>query len=55
MRLRWSASLVLVLVATGAVVSTQSARAVSLVVTGGTVVTMDAAHTVIPRGAVAVG
>ena len=54
MRLRWFASLALVIVAAGAVVSTQSARAVSLVVTGGTVLTMDAAHTVIPRGAVAV-
>ncbi len=54
MRLRWFASLVLVLIAAGTAVSTQSARAVSLVVTGGTVVTMDAAHTVIPRGAVAI-
>ncbi len=54
MRLRWFASLALALVAAGAAVSTQSARAVSLVVTGGTVVTMDAAHTVIPRGAVAI-
>ncbi len=54
MRLRWLASLVLVLVAAGTAVSTQSARAVSLVVTGGTVVTMDAAQTVIPRGAVAI-
>ncbi|MFN7979906.1 MAG: amidohydrolase [Vicinamibacterales bacterium] len=54
MRLRWLASLALALVTTGAVVSTQSGRAVSLVVTGGTVVTMDAAHTIIPRGAVAI-
>jgi 5-methylthioadenosine/S-adenosylhomocysteine deaminase len=36
------------------VVRGQSARSVSLVVTGGTVVTMDAAGTVIPNGAVAI-
>jgi 5-methylthioadenosine/S-adenosylhomocysteine deaminase len=54
MRLRSCVALALAFCAAGTAVSTQSARAVSLVVTGGTVVTMDGARTVIPRGAVAI-
>ncbi len=53
MRIRW------VIVAAGLVALTavgraQGPRAVTLVVSGGTVITMDAAHTVIARGAVAI-
>ncbi|MBP7776881.1 MAG: amidohydrolase [Acidobacteria bacterium] len=47
------AFLVLV-VAAGTVLDAQAPKTVSLVVTGGTVVTVDAAHTVIPGGAVAI-
>jgi 5-methylthioadenosine/S-adenosylhomocysteine deaminase len=50
---RWYSFLGLVLTA-GTVLVAQGARPVSMVVTGATVVTMDAAHTVIPRGAVAI-
>ncbi len=48
-------SVVVVLLAVAAsTVNTQSQRTVSLVVTGGTVVTVDATRRVIPRGAVAI-
>ncbi len=47
-------ALLVLVVAAGTVLDAQAPKTVSLVVTGGTVVTVDAAHTVIPRGAVAI-
>lgn len=54
MRFRAGGALGMLVVAAGVLASAQSARTVSLVVTGGTVVTMDAARTVVPGGAVAI-
>ncbi len=46
--------LLVLVIAAGTMLVAQGARSVALVVTGGTVVTMDAARTVIPGGAVAI-
>lgn len=54
MRSRFALVLCGLALAAGAALDAQPARAVSLVVTGGTVVTMDAERRVIPNGAVAV-
>ena len=47
-------SLATLVVAAGALAGAQTPRAVSLIITGGTVVTVDGGRRVIPRGAVAV-
>lgn len=54
MRVTRGLLLLVLLAAAGQSVFSQSAAPVSLVVTGGTVVTVDAARRVIPRGAVAI-
>jgi 5-methylthioadenosine/S-adenosylhomocysteine deaminase len=54
MRPGWILSLATLVLAAGVLAGAQTPKVVSLVVTGGTVVTVDGARTVIPRGAVAI-
>jgi 5-methylthioadenosine/S-adenosylhomocysteine deaminase len=54
MRSRWILSLAALVAAAGVIAGAQTPKVVSLIVTGGTVVTVDGTRTVIPRGAVAI-
>jgi 5-methylthioadenosine/S-adenosylhomocysteine deaminase len=54
MRPGWILSLATLVLAAGVLAGAQTPKVVSLIVTGGTVVTVDGARTVIPRGAVAI-
>ena len=54
MRPGWFLSLATLVLAAGVFADAQAPKVVSLIVTGGTVVTVDGARTVIPRGAVAI-